>query len=572
MAAEGSVASAAAIQAAAGGGSLHRDFIGPVAPPDSDSSGSTSADTRGSSETPATSADGTDDTSCEGTDATSFKGTDATSQTSGTHVPVPTLGIKYLPPILKYPLPSKPEVPFPTTTELKAFLPNFEHGDLHDPTSKGGVQDPNQQKKAKEGTFVYEPERLNQEHIDWLRKPGNIDYYLKTQFPEVHTIMAARLSQRQDSNAADTTTTPTVTSHSGTHGYGAVPTTTSYPSAPNSTTTTAAAAQYTGNMNPYDASYYGNYYGTQYGTQPAAQYDPAYNSTYYDAQSANAYGTSYNPAHYDNSHYAAAQPAYPQQYQPTPPAIQNPFAPPATTGSTQGNTTTGNDPNEEAAIAEWKAQYDTPYEQERKKKAAKHGMTAGNPYYNSVTAGTVPVDNTERNVSTPKAENQPAMTVKRQGGGQQWEDSSLVEWDGTHYRIFVGNLAGEVTDESLFKTFAPYNPSKARVIRERGSSKSKGFGFVSFADHEDGHQAHRNMNGQYIGSRPCKIDRAKTDVTPTVSAKGQTGKKTRNTTSPASGSGAGAVSGSKTATDPLRAHTGAHVAKPDKNVPRKFIG
>ena len=72
-------------------------------------------------------------------------------------------------------------------------------------------------------------------------------------------------------------------------------------------------------------------------------------------------------------------------------------------------------------------------------------------------------------------------TVVRSGGGQTWQDPTLLEWDPAHFRLFVGNLAGEVTDESLLKAFAKY-PSvhKARVVRDKRTTKSKGYGKVTF--------------------------------------------------------------------------------------------
>ena len=85
-------------------------------------------------------------------------------------------------------------------------------------------------------------------------------------------------------------------------------------------------------------------------------------------------------------------------------------------------------------------------------------------------------------------------TVVRSGGGQTWQDSSLLEWDPAHFRIFVGNLAGEVTDESLLKAFVKYGSvQKARVVRDKRTTKSRGFGEymkkhiveVVSNDHED---------------------------------------------------------------------------------------
>jgi hypothetical protein len=104
-------------------------------------------------------------------------------------------------------------------------------------------------------------------------------------------------------------------------------------------------------------------------------------------------------------------------------------------------------------------------------------------------------------------------TVVRSGGGTTWTDSSLLEWDPAHFRLFVGNLAGEVTDESLHKAFARW-PSlqKARVIRDKRSTKSKGYGFVSFSDGDDFFQAAREMQGKYIGSHPVLLRRSTTEI------------------------------------------------------------
>jgi hypothetical protein len=119
-------------------------------------------------------------------------------------------------------------------------------------------------------------------------------------------------------------------------------------------------------------------------------------------------------------------------------------------------------------------------------------------------------------------------TVVRSGGGKEWTDSSLLEWDPAHFRIFVGNLAGEVTDESLLKAFIKYGSvQKARVIRDKRTTKSKGYGFVSFSDGDDYFRAARDMQGKYIGSHPVLIKRAQTEVkasAPQVQGKGRNGK------------------------------------------------
>ncbi|KAH0537884.1 hypothetical protein FGG08_005436 [Glutinoglossum americanum] len=108
-------------------------------------------------------------------------------------------------------------------------------------------------------------------------------------------------------------------------------------------------------------------------------------------------------------------------------------------------------------------------------------------------------------------------TVVRSGGGQTWTDTTLLEWDPAHFRLFVGNLAGEVTDDSLLKAFSRYpSVQKARVVRDKRSTKSKGYGFVSFSDGEEYFQAAREMQGKYIGSHPVLLRRSTTEIRPVL--------------------------------------------------------
>ena len=62
--------------------------------------------------------------------------------------------------------------------------------------------------------------------------------------------------------------------------------------------------------------------------------------------------------------------------------------------------------------------------------------------------------------------------------------------------MFCGDLGNEVSDEALARAFQKY-PSlvKARVIRDKRTGKTKGYGFVSFKSSEDFIKAMREMNG-----------------------------------------------------------------------------
>ncbi|VDO97598.1 unnamed protein product [Soboliphyme baturini] len=97
----------------------------------------------------------------------------------------------------------------------------------------------------------------------------------------------------------------------------------------------------------------------------------------------------------------------------------------------------------------------------------------------------------------------------RTAGGVIWEDISLTDWETNDFRIFCGDLGNEVSDELLAKAFRKY-PSflRAKVIRDKRSNKTKGYGFVSFKDPQDFIRALREMDvisGKYVGNRPIKL-------------------------------------------------------------------
>lgn len=94
----------------------------------------------------------------------------------------------------------------------------------------------------------------------------------------------------------------------------------------------------------------------------------------------------------------------------------------------------------------------------------------------------------------------------RQAGGSVWEDQSLADWPEDDFRIFCGDLGNDVTDELLTRTFSKF-PSfqRAKVIRDKRTNKSKGYGFVSFKEPADFIKAMKEFDGRYVGSRPIKL-------------------------------------------------------------------
>eukprot|EP01125_Pyxidicula_operculata_P001514 TRINITY_DN1137_c0_g1_i2.p1 TRINITY_DN1137_c0_g1~~TRINITY_DN1137_c0_g1_i2.p1 ORF type:complete len:245 (+),score=42.48 TRINITY_DN1137_c0_g1_i2:37-771(+) len=98
----------------------------------------------------------------------------------------------------------------------------------------------------------------------------------------------------------------------------------------------------------------------------------------------------------------------------------------------------------------------------------------------------------------------------RSAAGEVWIDDTLTKWPKDDYRIFVGNLGNDVNDQKLLEAFSHYKSAKmAHVVRDKRTTKTKGYGFVSFLDAKDFIKALREMNGKYICNRPCKLTKSR---------------------------------------------------------------
>ena len=98
----------------------------------------------------------------------------------------------------------------------------------------------------------------------------------------------------------------------------------------------------------------------------------------------------------------------------------------------------------------------------------------------------------------------------RTAANEQWVDPTMTDWPENDFRIFCGDLGNEVSDAMLTSAFSKY-PSfaKAKVVRDKRTGKSKGYGFVSFLEPHDFIRAFKEMNGKYVGNRPIKLRRSK---------------------------------------------------------------
>ena len=77
-------------------------------------------------------------------------------------------------------------------------------------------------------------------------------------------------------------------------------------------------------------------------------------------------------------------------------------------------------------------------------------------------------------------------------------------------KLYVGNLSFSVTDDELQQAFASFgNISSARIVMDRMTGRSKGFGFVELEDDGAADDAISKMDGQTLGGRPVRVSEAK---------------------------------------------------------------
>jgi len=74
-------------------------------------------------------------------------------------------------------------------------------------------------------------------------------------------------------------------------------------------------------------------------------------------------------------------------------------------------------------------------------------------------------------------------------------------------KLFVGSLSWDTTDESLMKAFSAFGEiSEAKVITDRDTGRSRGFGFVTFDDADAADKAIAALNDTELDGRTIKVN------------------------------------------------------------------
>ena len=76
--------------------------------------------------------------------------------------------------------------------------------------------------------------------------------------------------------------------------------------------------------------------------------------------------------------------------------------------------------------------------------------------------------------------------------------------------IYVGNLSSDVTDETIQGTFESFGEvTSAKVIRDKYTGQSRGFGFVEMPGQSQAQTAIRSLNGKELQGKEIRVSEAR---------------------------------------------------------------
>ncbi|GAB4017093.1 MAG: RNA-binding protein [Bdellovibrio sp.] len=91
-------------------------------------------------------------------------------------------------------------------------------------------------------------------------------------------------------------------------------------------------------------------------------------------------------------------------------------------------------------------------------------------------------------------------------------------------KLYVGNLSYGLTEQSLSNGFSSYGTVvSARIITDRDTGRSKGFGFVEMGSEEEAQEAIAGMNGKEFEGRTINVSEAREQAPRTGGGGGRDG-------------------------------------------------
>ncbi|MCY4380305.1 MAG: RNA-binding protein [Proteobacteria bacterium] len=77
-------------------------------------------------------------------------------------------------------------------------------------------------------------------------------------------------------------------------------------------------------------------------------------------------------------------------------------------------------------------------------------------------------------------------------------------------RLFIGNISYQTQESDLQTEFANFGVVKSvKIITDRDSGRSKGFGFVEMETASEAQEAIENLDGKSIDGRPIRVSQAR---------------------------------------------------------------
>jgi RNA recognition motif-containing protein len=76
--------------------------------------------------------------------------------------------------------------------------------------------------------------------------------------------------------------------------------------------------------------------------------------------------------------------------------------------------------------------------------------------------------------------------------------------------IYVGNIAFSMTEDDLRQAFEAYGEvSRATILKDKMTNRSRGFGFVEMPNQEEGQKAVQELNGKEMNGRALNVSEAR---------------------------------------------------------------
>lgn len=77
-------------------------------------------------------------------------------------------------------------------------------------------------------------------------------------------------------------------------------------------------------------------------------------------------------------------------------------------------------------------------------------------------------------------------------------------------KLYVSNLSFNTSEDALASLFSPFGEVvSTKIIQDRETGRSRGFGFVEMGNESEGNAAIEGLNGQEVNGRPVNVSVAK---------------------------------------------------------------